>query len=137
MVKCLVSLAVYLPDPESEDKRHNINTLPVSNVLKPFFQAGTTVTMMFTKITKYSTALNQIHLKYLTTTVIKNFEIALDWLTDTYVDAMNIIHFMTDKYNYEAVQMAFLANSPSCQHGLRYLWFANTVDSLSNQICTS
>ncbi|WP_330847926.1 pyruvate formate lyase family protein, partial [Streptococcus suis] len=40
--------------------------------------------------------------------VIANFEKALDWLTDTYVDAMNIIHYMTDKYNYEAVQMAFL-----------------------------
>ncbi|TKV25286.1 hypothetical protein FDX20_28390, partial [Citrobacter sp. TBCS-11] len=41
-------------------------------------------------------------------TVMENFDKSLNWLTDTYVDAMNIIHYMTDKYNYEAVQMAFL-----------------------------
>ena len=31
----------------------------------------------------------------------------LDWLCKTYVKAMNIIHFMHDKYAYESLQMSF------------------------------
>ncbi|GLY32721.1 formate C-acetyltransferase [Kineosporia sp. NBRC 101731] len=38
--------------------------------------------------------------------VMKRYDEMLDWLADTYVDALNIIHFMHDKYAYEAVQMA-------------------------------
>lgn len=39
-------------------------------------------------------------------TVMKRYDEMLDWLADTYVDALNIIHYMHDKYAYEAVQMA-------------------------------
>lgn len=60
-----------------------------------------------------------------------NFEKTLDWLTDTYVDALNIIHYMTDKYNYEAVQMAFLPSHAKPQFGFGICGFANVVDSLS------
>ena len=38
--------------------------------------------------------------------VMKNFEIATDWLAKTYTDALNIIHFMHDKYSYERIEMA-------------------------------
>jgi formate C-acetyltransferase len=30
----------------------------------------------------------------------------LDWLAETYVNALNVIHFMHDKYCYEAIEMA-------------------------------
>ncbi|WP_321572358.1 pyruvate formate lyase family protein, partial [Streptococcus pneumoniae] len=60
-----------------------------------------------------------------------NFEKSLDWLTDTYVDALNIIHYMTDKYNYEAVQMAFLPTKQRANMGFGICGFANTVDTLS------
>ena len=30
----------------------------------------------------------------------------LDWLAKTYVNALNIIHYMHDKYCYEAIEMA-------------------------------
>lgn len=30
----------------------------------------------------------------------------LDWLASTYVKALNIIHYMHDKYSYEALEMA-------------------------------
>lgn len=39
-------------------------------------------------------------------TVMKNFEKTMNKVAKTYVDAMNIIHYMHDKYAYEAGQMA-------------------------------
>lgn len=38
--------------------------------------------------------------------VMKKFDTMLDWLAKTYVSALNIIHFMHDKYAYERLQMA-------------------------------
>ncbi|MGE5322885.1 MAG: formate C-acetyltransferase [Actinomycetota bacterium] len=38
--------------------------------------------------------------------VMSRFDTMLDWLAKTYIDALNIIHFMHDKYCYEAVEMA-------------------------------
>lgn len=38
--------------------------------------------------------------------VMSRFDTMLDWLVKTYIDALNIIHFMHDKYCYEAVEMA-------------------------------
>ncbi|MBB5938425.1 formate C-acetyltransferase [Streptomyces zagrosensis] len=34
------------------------------------------------------------------------FDRTLDWLTETYVNALNVIHFMHDKYAYERLEMA-------------------------------
>lgn len=34
------------------------------------------------------------------------FDKMLDWLSETYVKALNIIHYMHDKYSYEALEMA-------------------------------
>ncbi len=38
--------------------------------------------------------------------VMKNYKKVLDYVAELYVDTLNIIHFMHDKYAYEAVQMA-------------------------------
>lgn len=38
--------------------------------------------------------------------VMSRFEPMLDWLAKTYVNALNVIHYMHDKYCYEAVEMA-------------------------------
>ena len=38
--------------------------------------------------------------------VMGRLEPMLDWLAKTYVNALNIIHFMHDKYCYEAIEMA-------------------------------
>ena len=37
---------------------------------------------------------------------MENYKKVLDYVAKIYVDANNIIHFMHDKYAYEAVQMA-------------------------------
>jgi len=39
---------------------------------------------------------------------MKRFNIYKDWLCGLYVNIMNIIHYMHDKYDYERSQMAFL-----------------------------
>ena len=39
-------------------------------------------------------------------TVRAAFEHEMDWLAETYVDALNCIHYMHDKYAYERIEMA-------------------------------
>ena len=34
------------------------------------------------------------------------FDKMMDWLAETYIQALNIIHYMHDKYSYEAYEMA-------------------------------
>ncbi|MBP1618766.1 MAG: formate acetyltransferase [Bacteroidetes bacterium] len=38
--------------------------------------------------------------------VWEKFDKMLDWLSETYVKSLNIIHYMHDKYSYEALEMA-------------------------------
>ena len=38
--------------------------------------------------------------------VMAHLDPMLDWLAETYVNALNIIHYMHDKYCYEAIEMA-------------------------------
>ena len=38
--------------------------------------------------------------------VISKFDQILDWLSELYINTLNVIHFMHDKYNYESLQMA-------------------------------
>lgn len=128
-----ISCCVSPLDPESEEKRHNIQ----------YF--GARVNVLKALLSSWNNGYDDVHKDYKVfdcvepnnseifeyDDVIKNFEKALDWLTDTYVDAMNIIHYMTDKYNYEAVQMAFLPSILRANMGFGICGFANTVDSLS------
>ncbi|WP_406840184.1 formate C-acetyltransferase [Streptomyces sp. AHU1] len=36
----------------------------------------------------------------------KAYDVMLDWLAETYVNALNVIHYMHDKYAYERIEMA-------------------------------
>ncbi len=38
--------------------------------------------------------------------VIKKYETMMDWLAELYVNTLNVIHYMHDKYCYEALEMA-------------------------------
>jgi len=38
--------------------------------------------------------------------VMKNFDEVLDWLAELYVNTLNVIHYMHDKYCYERIEMA-------------------------------
>lgn len=39
--------------------------------------------------------------------VVEKFDYFMGWISELYVNALNIIHYMHDKYCYEALQMAF------------------------------
>ena len=38
--------------------------------------------------------------------VVSKFDQVLDWLSELYINTLNVIHYMHDKYNYEKLQMA-------------------------------
>ena len=38
--------------------------------------------------------------------VLQKLDVMMDWLAQTYVDALNCIHYMHDKYAYERIEMA-------------------------------
>ena len=38
--------------------------------------------------------------------VMRKFDTMLEWLSKLYINTLNVIHFMHDKYNYESLQMA-------------------------------
>ncbi|MEO0970515.1 MAG: pyruvate formate lyase family protein, partial [Cyanobacteria bacterium J06639_18] len=38
--------------------------------------------------------------------VISRFDLMLDWLAKTYINTLNVIHYMHDKYCYERIEMA-------------------------------
>ena len=63
--------------------------------------------------------------------VIKKFDSMMDWLASTYVNALNIIHFMHDKYYYEKAQMALMDQNVVRKLGCGIAGFSVTVDSLS------
>ena len=44
--------------------------------------------------------------------MIGKFEKMMDWLAGVYVNAMNIIHYMHDKYAYERIEMALHDYAP-------------------------
>ncbi|MGW3989178.1 formate C-acetyltransferase [Streptomyces sp. NPDC004830] len=56
------------------------------------------------QITPVMEPLTGDHLDYEELTVA--YDRVLDWLAETYVDALNVIHYMHDKYAYERVEMA-------------------------------
>lgn len=56
------------------------------------------------QITPEAPALSGTYLEYAELSAA--YDRMLDWLAQTYVDALNVIHFMHDKYAYERIEMA-------------------------------
>jgi formate C-acetyltransferase len=63
--------------------------------------------------------------------VLGKFETMMDWLAGTYVSAMNIIHYMHDKYAYERVEMALHDYAPLRTMAFGMAGMSVVADSLS------
>jgi formate C-acetyltransferase len=63
--------------------------------------------------------------------VIARFERTMDWLAGVYVNAMNIIHYMHDKYAYERLEMALHDYAPTRTMAFGMAGMSVVADSLS------
>lgn len=63
--------------------------------------------------------------------VISKFDVMMDWLADVYVNTLNLIHYMHDKYYYEAAQMALIDTHVKRTFATGIAGFSHVVDSLS------
>jgi formate C-acetyltransferase len=63
--------------------------------------------------------------------VIEKYEKMMDWLANVYVNAMNIIHYMHDKYAYERIEMALHDYSPLRTMAFGIAGLSVVADSLS------
>jgi formate C-acetyltransferase len=63
--------------------------------------------------------------------VLGKFENMMDWLAGVYVNAMNVIHYMHDKYAYERVQMALHDYNPVRTMAFGMAGMSVIADSLS------
>ena len=59
------------------------------------------------------------------------FEAMMDWLADIYVNTLNLIHYMHDKYFYEAAEMALIDTDVRRTFATGIAGFSHVVDSIS------
>ena len=63
--------------------------------------------------------------------VIAKFDPMLDWLVDLYVNCLNLIHYMHDKYYYEAAELALIDTNVRRTFATGIAGFSHVVDSLA------
>jgi len=63
--------------------------------------------------------------------VMSKYDKMMDWLVDLYVNALNIIHYMHDKYSYEALEMSLHDHKIRRFFATGIAGFSCAVDSLS------
>jgi formate C-acetyltransferase len=63
--------------------------------------------------------------------VIHRFDQMMDWLAELYVNILNLIHYMHDKYYYEAAEMALIDTDVRRSFATGIAGFSHVVDSLS------
>jgi formate C-acetyltransferase len=63
--------------------------------------------------------------------VVGKFERMMDWLAGVYVNAMNVIHYMHDKYAYERIEMALHDYAPVRTMAFGIAGLSVVADSLS------
>ena len=63
--------------------------------------------------------------------VIHKYDVMLDWLAHLYVGTLNMIHYMHDKYYYEAAEMALIDTDVRRTFATGIAGFSHVVDSLS------
>ena len=62
--------------------------------------------------------------------VMHKFDLMMDWLADLYVNILNLIQYMHDKYYYEAAEMALIDTNVRRTFATGIAGFSHVVDSL-------
>lgn len=62
--------------------------------------------------------------------VMKRFDVMMDWVAGIYVNTLNLIHYMHDKYFYEAAEMALIDTNVRRTFATGIAGFSHVVDSL-------
>ena len=63
--------------------------------------------------------------------VMEKYDTMMDWICDLYVNTLNIIHYMHDKYSYERIEMALQDTDILRTMATGIAGFSVAVDSLS------
>ena len=63
--------------------------------------------------------------------VMQKYDAMMTWLASIYVHTLNLIHYMHDKYNYEAAEMALIDTNVRRTFATGIAGFSHVVDSLS------
>ena len=63
--------------------------------------------------------------------VVAKYDKMMDWLAHLYVGTLNMIHYMHDKYYYEAAEMALIDTKVDRSFATGIAGFSHVVDSLS------
>ena len=63
--------------------------------------------------------------------VLAKYDKMMDWLVEVYVNALNLIHYMHDKYYYESAEMALIDTDVRRTFAAGIAGFSHVVDSLS------
>ena len=63
--------------------------------------------------------------------VMQKYDVMLDWLAGLYVNILNLIQYMHDKYYYEAAEMALIDTDVRRTFATGIAGFSHVVDSLS------
>lgn len=63
--------------------------------------------------------------------VMKKYDVMMDWLAGLYVNTLNLIQYMHDKYFYEAAEMALIDTDVRRTFATGIAGFSHVVDSLS------
>lgn len=63
--------------------------------------------------------------------VMEKYDFWLDWLADIYVNVLNLIHYMHDKYYYEAAELALIDTDVRRTFATGIAGFSHVIDSLS------
>lgn len=63
--------------------------------------------------------------------VVDKFDKMMDWLANIYVNTLNVIHYMHDKYYYESAEMALIDSNVRRTFATGIAGFSHVVDSLS------
>lgn len=63
--------------------------------------------------------------------VMEKYDAMMDWLADIYVNTLNLIQYMHDKYYYESAQMALIDTDVRRTFATGIAGFSHVIDSLS------